>query len=411
MKAINFTHSEHSIPEAQQPAALVSLDIYDRVELERVIQYERLRSDRLNQPLSLVVFRLEFDPSDSSSGDYSPDLKPVIQVLLRRARRTDAVGWFGPDRLAVLLTSTDANGSARFRDAVCRDFSRRGVSPVFVEISTYPDCAGAEGVHGGEGHTRSSREEPSRIEAIGNIAGAMVLQQSSMPENLEPVFCKPIPRWKRTIDIIGSLIGMVLLSPLFAVVAVYIKIVSPGPALFVQSRVGYGGRGFRFYKFRTMSVNNDEAVHSRHATDFIRSSGSMAKLDERDPRIFPGGRILRVSAIDELPQLYNVFRGDMSLVGPRPCIPYEAAEYQLWHRHRFSILPGLTGLWQVSGKNKLSFAEMIRLDIRYEKKMSIALDLIIILRTFPTVVGLVFEAVGRRLRGLKLPVFRKMISR
>jgi lipopolysaccharide/colanic/teichoic acid biosynthesis glycosyltransferase len=126
----------------------------------------------------------------------------------------------------------------------------------------------------------------------------------------------------------------------------------------------------------------------------------MEKLDEYDPRIIPGGRILRKLAIDELPQIFNVLRGEMSLVGPRPCIPYEADEYERWHTHRFTILPGLTGLWQVSGKNKLTFAEMIRLDIAYERNMSLWIDLWIIVRTIPTVIGLGLEGAGNRLARL-----------
>jgi lipopolysaccharide/colanic/teichoic acid biosynthesis glycosyltransferase len=128
----------------------------------------------------------------------------------------------------------------------------------------------------------------------------------------------------------------------------------------------------------------------------------MEKLDEYDPRIIPGGRILRKLAIDELPQIFNVLRGEMSLVGPRPCIPYEADEYERWHTHRFTILPGLTGLWQVSGKNKLTFAEMIRLDIAYERSMSLWIDLWIIIRTIPTVIGLGLEGAGNRLARIRL---------
>ncbi|MCK4516742.1 MAG: sugar transferase, partial [Spirochaetaceae bacterium] len=123
----------------------------------------------------------------------------------------------------------------------------------------------------------------------------------------------------------------------------------------------------------------------------------MIKLDGVDPRIIKGGRILRKVALDELPQLLNIIKGDMSLVGPRPCIPYEADEYHQWHARRFSILPGLTGLWQVSGKNKLTFRQMIRLDIAYENKMSLWFDLWIILRTFPTIMKLGLEGARRRM--------------
>jgi lipopolysaccharide/colanic/teichoic acid biosynthesis glycosyltransferase len=189
-----------------------------------------------------------------------------------------------------------------------------------------------------------------------------------------------------------------ILLPFFVMVGLYIKIVSPGPILFRQKRVGYARREFTFYKFRTMHYNNNEGVHSHHAKDFINSDKPMTKLDSIDPRIIPGGRILRKLAIDELPQILNILKGDMSLVGPRPCIPYEAREYLQWHAGRFSVLPGLTGLWQVSGKNRLTFQQMIRLDIEYERRMSPLFDLWIILKTFPTVAGLALDGVGNRMR-------------
>jgi lipopolysaccharide/colanic/teichoic acid biosynthesis glycosyltransferase len=199
-------------------------------------------------------------------------------------------------------------------------------------------------------------------------------------------------------DIAGALFGLVALSPLLVLVGLYIKIVSPGPILFTQKRVGMGRKEFTFFKFRTMRANNDESYHAAHARDFIHEDRTMDKLDQDDPRIIPGGRILRRTCIDELPQLLNVLRGEMSLVGPRPCIPYEAEEYLRWHTGRFSILPGLSGLWQVSGKNNLTFQQMIRLDISYEKSMSLGLDLWIVIMTFPTIASLIVEAIRRRRR-------------
>jgi lipopolysaccharide/colanic/teichoic acid biosynthesis glycosyltransferase len=147
-----------------------------------------------------------------------------------------------------------------------------------------------------------------------------------------------------------------------------------------------------------MHVNNDTSSHQAYLKKLINSDDPMEKLDNgRDPRIIPGGRIIRKACLDEFPQLINVLRGDMSLVGPRPCLPYEAEEFLRWHSHRFDVLPGLTGLWQVSGKNRLTFTQMIRLDISYCQNMSFWLDLKILLRTLPTVVGQVFEATLKRL--------------
>jgi lipopolysaccharide/colanic/teichoic acid biosynthesis glycosyltransferase len=147
-----------------------------------------------------------------------------------------------------------------------------------------------------------------------------------------------------------------------------------------------------------MHQDNDEDFHSHHASDFItKMDVPMEKLDDRDPRIIPGGKILRKACVDELPQFWNVLRGDMSLVGPRPCIPYEAEEYLRWHAQRFDVMPGITGLWQVSGKNKLTFHQMISLDISYSRKLSLLTDVRILLLTFPAIMSMVSESVAGKL--------------
>jgi lipopolysaccharide/colanic/teichoic acid biosynthesis glycosyltransferase len=159
---------------------------------------------------------------------------------------------------------------------------------------------------------------------------------------------------------------------------------SRGPVFFRQRRVGYKGREFGCYKFRTMHVNAETASHRDHFCQLMESEVPMTKLDARnDPRLIPLGALLRATGLDELPQLINVVRGEMSLVGPRPCIAYEYERYQPWQRRRFDAVPGLTGLWQVSGKNQTTFNEMIRLDIEYSERASLWLDLQIILRTLP----------------------------
>src|SRR5947207_4546049 len=167
------------------------------------------------------------------------------------------------------------------------------------------------------------------------------------------------PVWKRTMDVVLSGAGLILLSPLLLVVAAIIKIVSPGPAFLKQERVGLHGEPFAFWKFRTMRVNADAGPHQNHLNELIATDTPMVKLDTRnDPRVFPFGRILRNTCLDELPQLINVLLGDMSLVGPRPCMAYEFQQYQDWQQRRFDAMPGITGLWQVSGKNKTTFTEM-----------------------------------------------------
>ncbi|MBL9203175.1 MAG: sugar transferase [Opitutaceae bacterium] len=166
------------------------------------------------------------------------------------------------------------------------------------------------------------------------------------------------------------------------VVAILTTLFSPGPIFFKQERVGYRGRRFLIFKFRTMHLAAETSSHSAHLKELIRSGAPMQKLDGRgDRRLVPGGWLLRASGLDELPQIINVLRGDMSLVGPRPCIQYEFDEYTPEQRRRCDCVPGLTGLWQVSGKNRTTFDEMIRLDIQYAEECSLGLDLKIICKT------------------------------
>lgn len=170
-------------------------------------------------------------------------------------------------------------------------------------------------------------------------------------------------------------------------IALIIRMVSAGPVIFKQERIGYLGGRFLCYKFRTMFVNADTGMHQGHLNQLMNSDVPMMKMDSQgDPRIIPFGRLLRASGLDELPQLINVLFGDMSLVGPRPCVAYEYENYLPWQRERFNTLPGLTGLWQVSGKNRTTFTEMIQLDIRYARSKTLWLDLKIIIKTIPALI-------------------------
>ena len=201
-----------------------------------------------------------------------------------------------------------------------------------------------------------------------------------------------IPVWKRLFDLI--LIGATapIWLPLMIIVAVAVKITSPGPVFYRQWRVGHGGRHFMILKFRSMKVNACTGAHEDHVERLIRTDQRMTKLDAGgDSRLIPGGRIMRASGLDEMPQLFNVVRGEMSLVGPRPCIPREFEYYQPAQRRRVQAAPGLTGLWQVMGKNKLTFTEMIALDLQYCDTMSPKLDALIILCTIPAIVGQLLE--------------------
>lgn len=215
-------------------------------------------------------------------------------------------------------------------------------------------------------------------------------------QTVQPDLCEPIgnptPTWKRALDIACCIAALPLLLPLVTIISVITKISSPGPVLFKQTRVGLRGKTFLCYKFRTMKMNAETNTHQAYLKELIGSNAPMVKMDtKKDTRLIPGGWILRATGLDELPQLINVLRGEMSLVGPRPCIPYEYENYTIVQKRRFASVPGLTGLWQVSGKNKTTFSEMIYLDIKYAHQKSLWLDLRIMVMTGPALLQQVIE--------------------
>lgn len=195
---------------------------------------------------------------------------------------------------------------------------------------------------------------------------------------------------KRVVDLVGTAIGLVLLSPFFAIIVLAIKLGSRGPLFYSTEVIGQKGTPFRWYKFRTMQLGHDDEQHREHVAQHIQLGTRPTGKLENDPRITSIGRWLRRHSLDELPQLYNVLKGDMSLVGPRPCLPYEFEQYAAWHKERFAVRPGMTGLWQVSGRSAVSFNDMVILDLYYIHNISLWLDAAIILRT----VGVVLTGKG-----------------
>ena len=214
------------------------------------------------------------------------------------------------------------------------------------------------------------------------------------PEEPGDPFEHPLPRagrvFKRVIDITLATAGLLLVLPVLLLTMLAVRCDSPGPALFQQVRVGANGRRFRLYKLRTMRHGNDDGAHRAYVAQLI--SGSAERQDNifkliDDPRITRIGRVLRKLSIDEVPQLWNVLLGDMSLVGPRPPLPHEVELYPASAWERLRVKPGITGLWQVSGRSELSFEEMVALDVRYWRRWSMLSDLVILLKTPKTVLS------------------------
>jgi len=216
------------------------------------------------------------------------------------------------------------------------------------------------------------------------------------------------PAWKRLLDWCFILVTLPISLPVCLAISLFIKLTSTGPVLFTQTRVGRNGRPFVCYKFRTMKVNASSAGHEQHLASLMTSNAPMTKMDRRgDARIIAGGRLLRSAGLDELPQLLNVVKGEMSMVGPRPCLPYEFALYTDRHKQRLAVVPGLTGLWQVTGKNRTTFEEMIDLDIAYARQLSLPQDLSIMARTGAVLIRQLLEAFDRpspALPGTVIPV-------
>jgi len=188
---------------------------------------------------------------------------------------------------------------------------------------------------------------------------------------------------KRTVDIVGSLLALVLFGWLMCLIAIVVKLTSPGPVIYRQTRVGLGGRPFTFYKFRSM-IDGAEALMDKVRP--LNTTGGPTFKHAADPRMTPVGRVLRRTSMDELPQLFNVLRGDMSLVGPRPPLPSEVREYRDGEWKRLGVKPGITCLWQVNGRSNLCFAQQVELDLEYIRRRSILLDLYILLKTIPAVI-------------------------
>jgi lipopolysaccharide/colanic/teichoic acid biosynthesis glycosyltransferase len=330
------------------------------------LQREKRRTDRSKAPLSLLAFH--FDPDDAA---YAREMSELIAVLCRIKRETDVVGYLGGDTVAALLPDTDEGGAGVLLGKVLEQLPGHGFSPV---AATYPDQLFDHIAAGG-----------------ATPRGGAELLVADMQE--APVTATY--RLKRAIDVAGALAAIVALSPVMIAVAAAVRMSSPGPIIFKQNRLGRRGAPFAFYKFRSMYCNTDDRIHREFVAGLIGGNlheanhGDAAKpmyKMKNDPRITRVGRFIRRTSIDELPQLFNVLKGDMSLVGPRPPLPYEAEKYDSWHLRRIlEIKPGITGVWQVEGRSRTSFDDMVRMDLQYVRRCSLAFDLKLLLKTVKVV--------------------------
>ena len=333
----------------------------DKNDFQRMVNRERARADRMGHHFSVIFFDV------LKSTKSTCDMETIAELIRKRIRVYDDICSVDGSRIAVLLPYTGYAQAGSVANNIIATITP-GEASLKYSILSYPD----NWVKNGDNQNASSID-------VWAEASHQLVEKLNMQ-------VMPLPAWKRFMDIMGALFGLLLLSPVMLLLAVFIKIVSPGPVLFKQERIGFLGKKFGCYKFRTMHLNASCDVHNTHLNSLINSDGPMCKLDKVDSRIIPFGRIIRMTGLDELSQLINVLRGDMSLIGPRPCIPYEADEFKLWQRKRFDVVPGITGLWQVNGKNRTSFTDMMRYDISYSYKRNFYLDTAILLKTIPAII-------------------------
>jgi lipopolysaccharide/colanic/teichoic acid biosynthesis glycosyltransferase len=307
---------------------------------------------------------------DASQEESSQMVQPIASAIVACTRETDMLGWYNTEEtLGLLLTElgevdshTTAIIAKKLGAALLFAVGPEEASQLSVVIQLYPPPKGTDT----DGEPKSF-VYPDLTMARKNPGSNRIL--------------------KRAVDIMGSIFALVLFSPVFFVIALSIKLTSKGPILFSQKRVGQYGRLFNFFKFRSMYPDNDHSIHQAYVTSLIAGKEGLKQSNETyklvdDPRVTPFGKFLRRTSLDELPQFVNVLRGDMSLVGPRPPLPYEFASYRPWHKRRvLEIQPGLTGLWQIKGRSRTTFDEMVRMDIRYAETQSFLQDVKIILMT------------------------------
>ncbi len=343
----------------------------DEYHFNRLLRLERKRSERSDKPFLLILLDItQLFQKDAGEAVLSN----LTTTLGSRTRETDTVGWYKLGETIGILFTEFGNCEAEFaveviaskiENSVRESVGEELFPAISMEVHVFP-----EGTHNRKKHDGTQHEpEPkfytefAQPHKTRGVAGVL----------------------KRGIDIAGSLAAIALLSPVFLVIVLMVKLTSKGPVLFRQKRIGQYGRGFTFLKFRSMYVNCDSKIHQEYVTSFIAGRGNLQQKTEKggtafkltnDPRITKVGRFLRRTSLDELPQFFNVLMGEMSLVGPRPPVPYEYERYGLWHRRRvMEVKPGITGLWQVMGRSKTSFDEMVRLDLKYARAWSVWLDL------------------------------------
>lgn len=369
----NFV-SEETIPTRSSSFKLDIKNLTSEESFKTMIEVERKRSDRSGKPFLVMLLDLSSLVNGTKRHLNSRYLiislyNKVVKTISAETRDIDIKGWYETGKsIGILFTEITIEGRDKILEKIKKGLHKvlhDSASKIDISCHWYP----LDHSELGNGATKLFYPDPA---------------QMSLRKKVSKVA-------KRSIDIIGSVVGLIIFSPVFLVASVLIKFSSAGPVFFRQERVGKGGKTFRIYKFRTMTVKNDESEHREYMKQFIHGQ-ARAVEDEttghkvfkltNDARVTRIGKFLRKTSLDEVPQFINVLLGDMSLVGPRPPIPYEVKEYNLWHRRRvLESKPGITGYWQIEGRSMTNFDGMVRMDIRYINTRSTLFDLKVIFKT------------------------------
>jgi exopolysaccharide biosynthesis polyprenyl glycosylphosphotransferase len=373
---VNSRRASNGISAAFVPASPATAD--DRIVLngesfQRMLALERKRSERSRKPFLLMLVDLGERLPSASNGKASSD---IVSALSLATRVTDVIGWYKDDSVVGILftevviedrSSIMGTMMTRISNMLGKALSPEQLNQVSISLHLFP-----------EEWDFDIRHRPSNPTLYPDL--------SKLQQRKKYNFAV-----KRLMDILGSGFALLFGVPVFLLIGLVIKMTSKGPVFFRQQRIGQHGEPFTFLKFRTMHVNNDPALHREYVRKLIAGQAEPASSNgnghgvykiKSDPRVTRVGAFLRRTSLDELPQLINVLRGEMSLVGPRPPIKYEVDAYDIWHRSRLlEAKPGITGLWQVNGRSRVKFDDMVRLDIRYARTWSLWLDIKILLQT------------------------------
>jgi len=307
-------------------------------------------------------------------GAKEKELERIVLALSPSIRETDIKGWYAESVIGVVFTeigTTDGTDVAKallgkVTAALCHSLTIDNINEISLSFHVYPE----DWNDGGPG-------DPAGSGLYRDLMHKMEGRKVSYA-------------LKRSIDVLGSLLALVLSSPLFLIIVAAIKLTSAGPVLFRQTRLGQYGKKFTFFKFRSMYATTDHTIHQQYVNNYIAGTLATEGQDNHrpvykltnDPRVTRVGKFLRRTSLDEIPQFFNVLWGDMSLVGPRPPLPYEFERYGVWHKRRLrAVKPGITGLWQVAGRSRVPFDEMVRLDLEYARSWSLWMDIKILFKT------------------------------